>query len=145
MISVWQGRKYTSGCNPKLSWLFSSRIISAAVCSFWTDRYSEFCHVAKKGTEIIILLDSYPMEGPMKSLVPVCMSVCQLSIFSQELVIIFFLIFCAMVNDWTFINWQRPFSRKNHFCLNLGKKHPKWPQNRVLDTLKSFVISFSWK
>ena len=57
----------------------------------------------------------------------------------------FFWFFCAMVNDWTFINWQRPFSRKNHFCLNLGKKHPKWPQNRVLDTLKSFVISFSWK
>ena len=36
-----------------------------------------------------------------------------------------------------FKDWQRPFSRKIHFYPSLGKKRPKWQQNRF------FYIS--WK
>ena len=59
------------------------------------------------------LLDLRPTEGPVKSplslRLSLCPSVCQFGIFLR--------------NDF--------FRRKIHFCPNLGKKVPKWTQNRV--------------
>ena len=62
----------------------------------------------------------------------VCLCVC-LSVypsislaFSQKCVFNFFLILEHLKPD------RALFSKKIHFCPNLGRKGPKWPQNRVI-------------
>ena len=85
------------------------------------------CHSSISCTS---LMDPRPTEGPTKSL-SVCLSVfLSFQHFSQDWFISSFHIFFSMVYSWK--NGKKsPFFQKIHFCPNLGRKGPKWPQNRV--------------
>ena len=83
------------------------------------------------------------LEGPIKSLLSVSLSVCpSVWRFSQK-----------WPNNFSYF-WhdgreseypktdRAPFSRKIHFCPNLSK----WPENNIfLDFLKKILINFSCK
>ena len=62
----------------------------------------------------------------------VCPSVCpSIQHFSQEWPFSFFWFLPQWQLIEIFKNWLIHFPRKIHFCPNLGKKGPKWSQNRV--------------
>ena len=62
----------------------------------------------------------------------ICLSVLQFRIFLRNSS----LVFSDFLNNDRWLEYLKTdralFSRKIHFCSNLGKKGPKWPQNRVL-------------
>ena len=83
-----------------------------------------------------------------ESLKLVCPSIRQFSIFLRN-DILFFSDFGTMVNNWNIQKLTEPcFSRKIHFCPDLGEKGQNGhmaPKQGFLKFLKDFVISFSWK
>ena len=79
-----------------------------------------------------------------------CLSCCQTfcSAFSSEMSHLFFLIFCATVdncNIWK-LTGRFLFSPKNSFLPEFGQRRNKMTsKSEFLDFFKKFFISFSWK
>ena len=92
-------------------------------------------------------MDPRPMEGPLKSLLPVCLSICpsvSLAFFLKNGPLLFS--DCLHNGRWLeYLKSDRAlFSRKIYFCPKLVKKGPEWSQNNFFYFLNIFVISFSW-
>ena len=109
-------------------------------------------------------LDPCPVEGPIKSLLsvclclPVCLSVClyiclsihQFGIFLRNGSLVFW-----YLAQWQIIrifkSWQSPYFHKNSFLPKFDKKKKKkkckkWPQNSFIWIFwKILSFSFSWK
>ena len=88
-------------------------------------------------------LDPCPMEGPIKSLFSICLSVHQqFSIKLRNWLLFFFWFFAPWYIIGILKNWQSTFSRKIHFSPNLGKNCPKWHQNKVFGFFEKFCDRF---
>ena len=79
----------------------------------------------------------------------VCPSVCQFGEFLKNRSLVF-LDFLYEVRSLQYLKTDRAqFLGKIYFCPNLGKKGPKWPQNRVFsnfgEILSFFFSENGWK
>ena len=101
--------------------------------------YAWSCSLYKGGTNFCsgfisrkiagFLLDPHPTEGPIKICLSICLSIHQLGKFLRNDSLVF-------SDNWIFQNW---LSWKVLFCPNLGKKGPKWCQNKI------FGNNLQWK
>ena len=88
-------------------------------------------------------LELCPMEGLIKLLFSVCLSVHQqFSIELRNVLLIFFWFFAPWYTIWILKNWQSTFSRKIHLSPNLVRNCPKWHENRVFGFFEKFCDRF---
>ena len=94
-------------------------------------------------------MDPCPTENTIR--LPVCLSVHHLGIFLRN----YSLVFSDTWHNCSQLEYLKTdkalFPKKIHFCPNLGKKEPKWPQNKVFCifwktlTLLFFGNDLKWK
>ena len=86
-------------------------------------------------------MDPHPKEGPIKSLLSVCLSVQQFSIFLRNGSLVFF---WFLAQSWIIKilkNWQSPFFQENSFLPKFRQKgHRMAPKENFADFLKNFVM-----
>ena len=89
-------------------------------------------------------MDPHPKEGPIKSLLSVCLSVQQFSIFLRNGSLVFF---WFLAQSWIIKilkNWQSPFFQENSFLPKFGQKGAQnGPQKEFFGLFEKFCyVSF---